>query len=139
MAAASSSSNNESGGSISKKKLKSPHTILAGKRLISVAECLSLHNEDGVIFVDGSWFLKDRHGREEFETGPRIPGARFFDIDQIAAPPDLNPKGLPHMMPPQHLFAAAMDAMNIKNDDHLILYASKGCVRSSSFSHSVGA
>ena len=79
--------------------------------------------------MDGSWFLKDRNGREEFEAGPRIPGARFFDIDDIAAKGEaLNPKGLPHMMPPKNLFAASMDAMDITNDDHLIVYATKGCV-----------
>ena len=72
--------------------------------------------------------MKDRNAREEFEAGPRIPGAQFFDIDDIAAKGDLNPKGLPHMMPPKQLFAAAMDAMGITNDDHLIVYANKGCV-----------
>jgi len=88
-----------------------------------------LHGEPGVVFVDGSWFLMDRNGREEFQTGPRIPGARFFDIDDVASKgPKLNPKDLPHMMPPADLFAASMDAMEITNDDHLILYATKGCM-----------
>lgn len=100
-------------------------------------DCLSLHGEKGVVFVDGSWFLKDRNGREEFEAGPRIPGAVFFDIDQVALPKDMNPKGLPHMMPPSNIFAAAMDAMDIKNDDHLIVYGSKGCVSTDHFLHEI--
>ena len=117
----------------SSKRSKTPHTLLTGKRLVSVDDCLSLHGEEGVVFVDGSWFLKDRNGREEFEAGPRIPGAVFFDIDQVALPKDMNPKGLPHMMPPKNLFAAAMDAMGIKNDDHLIVYGSKDCVSRDNF------
>lgn len=101
---------------------------LAGKKLVSVRESIQVHGEPGVVFVDGSWFLKDRNSREEFEAGPRIPGARFFDIDDIAAKGDLNKKDLPHMMPPKNLFAAAMDAMGITNDDHLIVYSSKDCM-----------
>lgn len=101
---------------------------IRGKRIVSVPDCLNVHGEAGVIFVDGSWFLKDRNGREEYEKGPRIPNARFFDIDDIAAKGELNKKGLPHMMPPQNLFASAMDAMGITNDDHLIVYGSEGCV-----------
>ena len=71
-----------------------------------------------------------RNGREEYEEGPRIPGARFFDFDDIATAKgsEGNPKSLPHMMPPKELFAAAMDEMDITNDSDLVLYASKGCV-----------
>lgn len=101
---------------------------LSGKRVVPVKECIEVHGEPGVVFIDGSWFLKDRNGRQEFEAGPRIPGAKFFDIDDIAAKGELNKKGLPHMMPPMKLFEAAMDAMDISDDDHLILYSSKGCV-----------
>lgn len=39
-----------------------------------------------------------------FEEGPRITGSKFIDIDDISAQydlyPSLNPKKLPHMMPP---------------------------------------
>ena len=104
-------------------------SLLPGKKIVSVEECLQVIDEPGVVFVDGSWFIKDRNARNEYELGPRVPGARFFDIDDVASKGELlNPKGLPHMMPPKELFAAAMDAMNITNHDHLILYATKGCV-----------
>jgi hypothetical protein len=112
-----------------KNKSKTAQSLLTGKKIVSVKDCLLVFGEPGVVFVDGSWFLKDRSGRKEFEAGPRISGARFFDIDDVAAKGELlNPKGLPHMMPPKELFAAAMDAMNIHNQDHLIMYATKGCV-----------
>ena len=115
------------------KKSKTVHSLLAGKRLVSVEESIQVHGEPGVQFVDGSWFLKDRNGRQEFEKGPRIPGAQYFDIDQVASTGELNPKGLPHMMPPAELFASAMDAMGIVPDDHLIVYATKGCVSATNY------
>ena len=78
--------------------------------LVSVDECLAAHGATEelsgggrTIFVDGSWHLsKERYGREEYEEGPRIEGARFFDIDDVSSKGrELNPKGLPHMMPPK--------------------------------------
>jgi 3-mercaptopyruvate sulfurtransferase SseA len=104
-------------------------STLTGKVCVTVAESLEAQNT--AKFLDGSWFLKGRNGREEFERGPRIKGARFFDIDDIASKGDLNPKNLPHMMPPKELFAAAMDAMGVANDDHIIVYGTKGCVSNS--------
>ena len=121
----------------SNKKIKTLLDHLKGKPLVSLEECLEVHGQPGVVFVDGSWFLKDRNGRQEFEAGPRIAGAKYFDIDDISSKgKDLNPKGLPHMMPPKELYAAAMDAMDITNDDHLILYSSKGCVSTVSRAYS---
>lgn len=102
---------------------------LTGKVCVTVAESLEFHGS--AKFLDGSWFLKGRNGREEFERGPRIEGAEFFDIDDIASKGDLNPKNLPHMMPPKELFAAVMDAIGISNDDHIIVYGTKGCVSNS--------
>eukprot|EP00980_Cylindrotheca_fusiformis_P000208 scaffold42_cov133-Cylindrotheca_fusiformis.AAC.5 len=96
---------------------------LSLKQVVSVPEAIQLHQSDNVKFIDGSWFLKDRNGREEFHAGPRIAGAYFFDIDDVA-----TKCNLPHMMPSKQLFSAAMDAMNISNEDHLIVYGSKDCM-----------
>lgn len=96
---------------------------LSLKQVVSVPEAIGLHKSDKVKFIDGSWFLTGRNGRDEFQEGPRISGAYFFDIDDIA-----TKSNLPHMMPSKQLFAAAMDAMNITNGDHLILYGSKDCM-----------
>lgn len=99
---------------------------LAGKTCLSVKEAIEAHGD--VKFLDGSWYLKGRNGRQEFEDGPRIEGAQFFDIDDIASTgDDINPKNLPHMMPPPKLFAAAMDAMGITNDDTIVIYGNKEC------------
>jgi hypothetical protein len=101
---------------------------LDGKVLVSVEEALTAHRSKKARFFDGSWFLQGRNGRQEYEKGPRIEGASFFDIDDIAAPSELNPKKLPHMMPTNKLFNAFMDAMGISNDDDIIVYGTEGCV-----------
>lgn len=106
---------------------------LSSSMFVSVPDAIRRLEEDNgeIRFVDGSWFMPStgRNGREEFEKGPRIPGAAYFDIDTIASKsPEDNPKGLPHMMPPPPIFGAAMDAMDITNDSNIIVYSTKDCV-----------
>ena len=97
--------------------------------LVSVDDCLAAFGDDNVKFIDGSWHLaNDRDGRSDYEAGPRISGAKFFDIDDISTKGEANPKGLPHMMPPKNLFAAAMDALNVSNENHLVVYGTEGCM-----------
>lgn len=95
-------------------------------KVVPIRQAIQLHSDppSNIKFVDGSWFLKDRSGREEFQLGPRIAGARFFDIDDIAT----KDSDLKHMMPSKQLFSAAMDAMGISNEDHLVIYGSKDCM-----------
>jgi hypothetical protein len=99
---------------------------ILGKAVVSIPDAISLHESSSapnVKFIDGSWFLMNRNGREEYLKGPRIKGAQFFDIDDIA-----TTSHLPHMMPPKQLFASAMDAMGISNTDHIVVYGSQNCV-----------
>lgn len=91
--------------------------------MIPVTEAIELHSSPNVKFVDGSWFLSGRNGRDEFQAGPRIKDARFFDIDDIAADSSFR-----HMMPSKEVFGAAMDAMQISNTDHVIVYGSADCL-----------
>ena len=89
--------------SLNMNKDEDANDILA-KRLLSVQECIDIHKSknDNVVFIDGSWHLdKSRNGRTEYEAGPRISNARYFDIDDISSPKgsELNPTGLPHMRP----------------------------------------
>lgn len=90
--------------------LKMYSSSLIGKVFVSIEEGIDALDQtkkkndvDTVVFVDGSWWLgKVRDARSEFEAGPRIAGARFFDIDDIASKgKELNPKDLPHMAPPK--------------------------------------
>jgi hypothetical protein len=97
-----------------------------GKTVVPISDAIQAHSSKNVKFVDGSWFLAGRNGRDEFEQGPRILGSRYFDIDDIATPSSAD--NLMHMMPTKELFAAAMDSMGISNQDHVIVYGSKDCV-----------
>ena len=94
---------------------------------ISIPDAISKF--DSSIFIDGSWHLsKDRNARSEYEKGPRIYGAHFFDIDDIAAKGDeLNPKNLPHMMPKKEMFGKVMDSFSVQPSSRIIIYGSEGC------------
>lgn len=59
--------------------------------------------------------------RENYHRG-HIPGAVFFDIDDIAAPGT----DLPHMIPSADLFARKIGALGIGDDDHVVVYDSAG-------------
>ncbi|HLJ72801.1 MAG TPA: 3-mercaptopyruvate sulfurtransferase [Roseiarcus sp.] len=73
--------------------------------------------------IDASWHLPTagRNGAEEFRQG-HIPGAVFFDIDTIA---DLS-SGLPHMLPDEAAFAAAMGKLGLDENMTLVVYDSLG-------------
>ncbi|RLN87902.1 hypothetical protein BBJ28_00016226 [Nothophytophthora sp. Chile5] len=59
------------------------------------AQALAESGERRVRFLDASWYLdKSRNGRDEFAR-ERIPGAQFFDIEQISD----TSSTLPHMLP----------------------------------------
>jgi thiosulfate/3-mercaptopyruvate sulfurtransferase len=59
--------------------------------------------------------------REDYERG-HIPGAVFFDIDDVAMPGT----SLPHMIPAPDRFAAKMAERGIGNDDRVIVYDTVG-------------
>jgi thiosulfate/3-mercaptopyruvate sulfurtransferase len=59
--------------------------------------------------------------RQDYEAG-HIPGAVFFDIDDVAQPGT----SLPHMIPSAERFAAKMEARGIGDDDRVIVYDSVG-------------
>jgi len=65
---------------------------------------------------------------EEYENGPRIKGAHYFNIDDVATNDlKLNPKKLPHMMPPVELFERVMDVFSITSDSKVVIYATEDC------------
>ena len=72
---------------------------------------------------DASWFLPtvDRDARAEYEA-KHIPGARFFDIDEIA---DLR-SDLPHMLPPVEKFLSRVRAMGVGDGHQIVVYDSTG-------------
>ncbi|QPH54481.1 3-mercaptopyruvate sulfurtransferase [Pontivivens ytuae] len=73
--------------------------------------------------LDASWYLPadNRDPKAEYEA-EHIPGARFFDIDEISD----SASDLPHMAPPVEKFISRMRAMGIGDGHRVIVYDSAG-------------
>jgi thiosulfate/3-mercaptopyruvate sulfurtransferase len=73
--------------------------------------------------LDASWYLPadNRDPRAEFEVA-HIPGARFFDIDEISD----TQSDLPHMAPPVEKFVTRMRALGIGDGHRVVVYDSAG-------------
>ncbi|OJY46753.1 MAG: 3-mercaptopyruvate sulfurtransferase [Rhizobiales bacterium 64-17] len=80
-------------------------------------------NDPNVVVVDGSFYLpaQKRDAHREYREG-HIPGAVFFDIDEITD----KTTDLPHMLPGPADFAKAVGALGIGNDDTIICYDGAG-------------
>jgi thiosulfate/3-mercaptopyruvate sulfurtransferase len=77
---------------------------------------------DDVQVVDATWFLPGEGvGREAYEAG-HIPGAAFFDIDEVAD----RSTGLPHMLPRPEAFAEAAGRLGLKREATLVVYDAQG-------------
>ncbi len=76
-----------------------------------------------IVIIDASWHMPDekRDARAEY-LEEHIPGAIFFDIDEIA---DTKSK-LPHMLPPPEKFSSRMRSMGIGDGARIVVYDSKG-------------
>jgi len=81
-----------------------------------------LHDPD-VQIVDASWFLPNEgdRGRHAYVEA-HIPGAVFFDIDQIAD----KTTALPHMLPTPQAFAEAAGALGLKREAQVVVYDAQG-------------
>jgi thiosulfate/3-mercaptopyruvate sulfurtransferase len=81
-----------------------------------------LGKPDLVVF-DATKYLpnENKDGRTEF-LAAHIPGARYFDIDEVADP-DTE---LPHMVPSPGRFARLMGAMGVGNGSRVVFYDQKG-------------
>lgn len=75
--------------------------------------------------LDCSYYLPNQTGDARADYSDcHIPGAQFFDIDEIAD----TASPLPHMLPSQELFASRMRKMGIGDGSKIICYDSKGMV-----------
>ncbi|ERN14761.1 thiosulfate/3-mercaptopyruvate sulfurtransferase 1, mitochondrial isoform X1 [Amborella trichopoda] len=79
--------------------------------------------EPNVKVLDASWYMPDeqRNPLQEYQVA-HIPGALFFDVDGISD----RTSNLPHMLPSEEAFAAAVSALGIHNKDGLVVYDGKG-------------
>ena len=73
--------------------------------------------------IDASWYLPDmnRDGKAEYDKA-HIPGARFFDIDEISD----TRSALPHMVPPVEKFMSRMRAMGVGDGHQVVVYDGAG-------------
>ena len=93
------------------------------KTLVST-EWLAAHlNDPDLRVLDASWYLPGagRDARAEYDAG-HIPGARFFDIDEISD----HRSELPHMAPPAEKFTSRLRAMGIGDGHQVVVYDGAG-------------
>jgi thiosulfate/3-mercaptopyruvate sulfurtransferase len=76
-----------------------------------------------LIVFDATKYLPNepKDGKAEFVRA-HIPGARYFDIDQIAD----QDTDLPHMVPTPGRFAKLMGALGVGNSSRVVFYDQKG-------------
>jgi thiosulfate/3-mercaptopyruvate sulfurtransferase len=93
-------------------------------RTLVSTDWLEAHLKDPDLRVlDGSWYLPEagRDARGEYEAA-HIPGARFFDIDEIAD----QRSALPHMAPPPEKFISRLRAMGVGDGHQVVVYDGAG-------------
>src|ERR1700723_1828623 len=77
----------------------------------------------GLAVFDATKYLpnEDKDGKVEFLKA-HIPGARYFDIDEVAD----QDTDLPHMVPTPGRFGKLMGAMGVGNTSRVVFYDQKG-------------
>ncbi len=93
------------------------------KTLVSTG-WLAAHLKDPDLRVlDASWHLPDtgRDAKAEYAAA-HIPGARFFDIEEVAD----HRSALPHMAPPPEKFISRMRAMGVGDGHQVVVYDGSG-------------
>lgn len=93
-------------------------------RTLVSTDWLAAHLKDPDLrILDASWYLPDmgRDARAEYEAA-HIPGARFFDIDEISD----HRSSLPHMAPPPEKFVSRMRAMGVGDGHQVVVYDGAG-------------
>ncbi len=93
-------------------------------RLIVSTQWLADHlSAPDVKVLDASWHMPDtgRDGKAEFRAA-HIPGAQFFDIDDISE----SRSDLPHMAPPPEKFVSRVRRLGIGDGHRVIVYDQEG-------------
>ena len=91
--------------------------------LVSTSWLTERLGSNEIAIVDATWFLPGdgRTGRGAY-AGGHIPGAVFFDIDEIAD----RASDLPHMLPAPDAFAEAAGALGLRRDLTIVVYDGQG-------------
>jgi thiosulfate/3-mercaptopyruvate sulfurtransferase len=93
------------------------------RTLVSTAWLAAHLKDPDLRLLDASWHMPDsgRDAKAEFAAA-HVPGARFFDIDEIAD----QRSPLPHMAPPVEKFMSRMRAMGVGDGHQVVVYDSTG-------------
>ncbi len=80
-------------------------------------------DEPGLRIVEATWYLPTagREGIDDYRER-HVPGAVFWDIDEIADPDS----ALPHMLPGEGAFSAHMGRLGIAGDSRVVVYDNSG-------------
>ncbi|HYH94494.1 3-mercaptopyruvate sulfurtransferase [Hyalangium sp.] len=91
--------------------------------LVSTAWLYERLSAPDIQIVDASWYMPSeaRDPQREYERA-HIPGAVFFDIDEIAD----TDSGLPHMLPSPAKFASRVQAMGLGDGSTIVVYDGGG-------------
>jgi thiosulfate/3-mercaptopyruvate sulfurtransferase len=93
-------------------------------RTLVSTDWLDAHIKDPDLRIfDASWYLPDagRDPKAEYDAS-HIPGARFFDIDDISD----QRSDLPHMVPPVEKFISRMRAIGVGDGHQVVVYDGDG-------------
>lgn len=79
--------------------------------------------DPNIVILDGSWWLPtaNRKPYEEY-LASHIPGAVYFDMDEIAD----KSEGLPHMLPSPEVFAREVGELGIGDGMTIVVYDESG-------------
>ena len=93
------------------------------RQLVSTAWLEDHLKDPDLRVLDASWYLPamERDARAEYDAG-HIPGARFFDIDDIS---DAR-SDLPHMVPPVEKFMSRMRTLGVGDGHQIVVYDGMG-------------
>lgn len=93
------------------------------KTLVSTAWLAAHLNDPDLRILDASWYMpaQERDAKAEYDAA-HIPGARFFDIDEISD----QRSDLPHMAPPVEKFMSRMRAMGVGDGHQVVIYDGAG-------------
>lgn len=93
------------------------------KTLVSTAWLAAHLKDPDLRILDASWYLPamERDAKAEYQE-KHIPGARFFDIDDISD----GRSDLPHMVPPVEKFMSRLRAMGVGDGHQIVIYDGAG-------------
>src|ERR1700733_5905672 len=91
--------------------------------LMTTDDLAGVLGQPGLVIFDATKYLpnEDKDGKAEFLKA-HIPGARYFDIDEIADPDT----SLPHMVPSPGRFEKLMAVLGVSNASRIVFYDQKG-------------